>query len=112
MVEIKEQGILLNIISHCLRVEKTVSSITKQEFDSSEDIKDIVCFNIFQIGELAKHLSPEFISQYTGVPWDKIKGMRDIIGHGYGTIKWDRVWYTATKDIKPLREYCESILEL
>lgn len=44
------------------------------------------------------------------VPWSSIKGMRDIVAHGYGTIDLDRVWQTAFEDIKPLREYCEQII--
>ena len=109
MLSVKDKGLLLHIVDHCLRVEETVSGISREAFDNSKDIKDIVCFNIFQIGELAVHLSPEFAIEYHGVPWEKIRGMRNRIGHGYGTIDWDRVWYTATNDINPLRDYCESI---
>ena len=88
MVEIKDKGLLLNIIDHCLRVEETLAKVDKKEFDSSKDIQDIVCFNVLQIGELAKHLSRDFILSYGGAPWKKIKGLRDIIAHGYGTIDW------------------------
>lgn len=45
------------------------------------------------------------------MPWKNIKGMRDRVVHGYGTIKMEEVWKTAVRDIKPLREYCEKILE-
>ena len=110
MLSIKDKGILLNIVDHCIRVEETLVDVDKTKFDNSKDIKDIICFNIFQIGELAKHLSPEFSSMFNKVPWKDIKGMRDIIGHGYGTIKWNRVWTTATNDIKPLHDYCNKIL--
>ena len=110
MVDVKDKGILLNMIDHCNRVEEKISSVTRTEFDNSKDMKDIVCFNIFQIGELAKHLSEAFIAEFNGVPWHKIKGMRNIIGHGYGTLKMDRVWITATKDIIQLKEYCESVI--
>ena len=79
--------------------------------DSSKDVRDIVCFNILQIGELAKHLPSSFIDNHSGVPWKNIKGMRDWVVHGYGTIDFDTIWKTAVEDIKPLREYCESILE-
>lgn len=41
---------------------------------------------------------------------EDIKGMRDWVAHGYGTIDWSDVWNTATKDIAPLRLYCEEIL--
>lgn len=111
MLEIKERGILENIISFCLRVEEKMNGITRKEFDNNEDTKDIVCFNIFQIGEIAKKLSSSFIKEYSKVPWKSIKGMRDWVGHGYFTIDWDDVWETASSEISVLREYCESILK-
>lgn len=69
-----------------------------------------MCFNIFQIGELAKSLSDEFVDEYNKVPWKQIKGMRDRIGHGYDTINVDIVWNTAKENIKELNDYCLEIL--
>lgn len=111
MVEIKDKGLLLNIIEHCLRVEETIIGKSEKEFHENKDIQDIVCFNVLQIGELVKHLSQKFFFSYSGVPWKRIKGLRDIIVHGYGTINWDNLWITASEDIKPLRTYCEKIVE-
>ena len=110
MLGTKEKGIMLNIISHCERIEEKLFDISKQDFDKSKDIQEIVCFNIFQIGELAKNLSTEFIHQFNGMPWRQIKGMRDKIGHGYGTVKMNDVWDTAIEDIKPLKDYCQQII--
>ena len=101
---------MLNIISHCERIEEKILDISKQDFEKSKDTQEIVCFNIFQIGELTKNLSIDFIHQHNIVPWNQIKGMRNKIGHGYGTIEMDRVWDTAINDIKPLREYCQQIV--
>lgn len=110
MLSIKESGILIYIIQHCKRIEEKISNVTREQFEKDIDSKEIVCFNIFQIGELAKSLSIDFISNYGNVRWKDIKGMRDIIGHGYGTIDLNIVWKTATVDIVPLRQYCEEIL--
>lgn len=110
MLGIKESGILIYIIQHCKRIEEKISNVTREQFEKDIDSKEIVCFNIFQIGELAKSLSIDFISNYGNVRWKDIKGMRDIIGHGYGTIDLNIVWKTATVDIVPLRQYCEEIL--
>ena len=110
MLTIKEKGLLLNIITHCKKVESKMSNLSRKDFDNDEDIREIICFNIFQIGELAKNFEPNFIKEYSGVPWKDIKGMRDIIGHGYGTINLDDVWNTALNDVSPLREYCEEIV--
>lgn len=111
MLSIKEKGLLLNIVKHCTKILKKVNCLTKEQFDNDEDVFQIVCFNILQIGELAKSFEPTFIKHFDKVPWNKIKGMRDKVAHGYGTIDVDRVWNTAIKDIKPLLEYCNLILE-
>lgn len=111
MLSIKEKGLLLNIVKHCNKVESKMVSLDRKTFDADEDIREIICFNIFQIGELAKNFEPEFIKKHSGVPWRQIKGMRDKIGHGYGSIDLDKVWETALTNIKPLKEYCQTILD-
>ena len=63
-----------------------------------------------QIGELAKNFDKTFISKYSDVPWRQIKGMRDKVAHGYGSIDKDRVWKTTINDIDPLLDYCQKIL--
>ena len=110
MLTVKEKGMLLYIIKHCYRVESKIEGVSYETFLSNEDIKEIVSFNLLQIGELAKNLSSEFLKQYPDMPWKHIKGMRDWVAHGYGTINLREVWETATYDVKPLREYCEQII--
>ena len=99
------------IIEHCKRIEGKIIGATRETLDSNKDVEEIICFNILQIGELAKNLSSDFIKKYPKVLWGKIKGMRDVVAHGYGTIDLNRVWETASEEVKPLREYCEQILE-
>lgn len=111
MLTVKEKGILLYIIEHCKRIEGKIIDLSRENFDNDKDITEIVCFNILQIGELAKGLNNNFITKYSEVPWKDIKGMRDVVAHGYSTIDLDQVWKTATSDITPLREYCEKIIE-
>lgn len=111
MLTVKEKGILLYIIKHCYRIETKINGVSFETFLSNEDIKEIISFNVLQIGELAKNLSPEFLEQYPGMPWKDIKGMRDWVAHGYGTINLKEVWKTATNDVKSLREYCEEIID-
>lgn len=110
MICIKDKGLLTVIINHCLRIEEKTKNLSKEEFINDEDVKDIVCFNILQIGELAKNFSDELISRYKNVPWKQIKGMRDRIVHRYDSIDFNRIWLIVTEDIKPLHHYCIEIL--
>jgi uncharacterized protein with HEPN domain len=52
----------------CNRVIEKVSNISEIEFSLNDDIKEVVCFNLFQIGELANGLSVEFIKKYNKIP--------------------------------------------
>lgn len=112
MLTIKEQGLLLGIIKHCDKIIEKVSCITKEHFFENDDYIQIVCFNILQIGELAKNFDSSFTNKYNQVPWKHIAGMRDKVAHGYGTINIDIVWETAINDIKTLKDYCSKILSL
>jgi len=110
MISMKENGILQNIIKHCQRIEDTVEGLTREGFLQDIDKIEICCFNAFQIGELAKRLPEDFEEKYNKVPWKDIKGLRDVIGHGYGKIDHEDIWNTSSRDIKPLHDYCLDIL--
>lgn len=112
MLTVKEKGLLLSIIKHCNKINKKMNEFTREQFNADEDIVEIICFNILQIGELAKNFDSQFIATYNKVPWNKIKGMRDKVAHGYDKIDMDRVWYTALDDITPLLKYCEEIIKI
>lgn len=110
MLGVKDKGILLQIIKRCNRVTSKVSNITEAEFSRNDDVKEVVCFNLFQIGELANVLSLEFMKEYNKIPWKQIIGMRNKIVHGYDTINLEIVWNTAIESIPELKSYCEEIL--
>lgn len=111
MLNIKDKGKIIQIIEYCKRINKKVDGCSKEKFNKDIDLIEIVCFNIFQIGELVKGLSDDFVSKYDKLPWNLIKGMRDRIGHGYGTIDLDIVYQTAHNDIKNLYKYCKEIIK-
>lgn len=110
MLSIREEGLLLAIIKHCEKINEKMNNLTREQFDQDEDVLQIICFNLMQIGELAKNFEPPFIKTYNNAPWKQIKGMRDRVAHGYGSINKDIVWNTALNDIKPLLDYCKQII--
>ena len=109
MLGVKDKGILLQIIKRCNRVVEKVSNIGVTDFSLNDDIKEVVCFNLFQIGELANGLSIEFIKEYNKIPWKQIIGMRNRIVHGYDTINLEIVWSTSIESIPELKSYCKEI---
>ena len=110
MLTIRETSITENIVKHCERIIIKSIDITETEFKTNLDLIEIICFNILQIGELAAHFEKSFISKHNMVPWDKIIGMRNVVVHGYGSIKLNKVWETLIHDIPVLCKYCKDIL--
>ena len=111
MLGVKDIGIVLQIIKRCNRIIDKLTNLNETEFALNEDIKEVVCFNLFQIGELANGLSAEFVKEYNKMPWKQIIGMRNRIVHGYDTINLEIVWNTANESILELKEYCKEILK-
>ena len=111
MLSDKEINILECIISYCKRIEEKMEGVNKKIFSNDKDIQDIVCFNVMQIGEMANKLQKGFTEKFKQQPWADIVGLRNVIVHAYGSVDEKEMWKCATKEIKPLREYCESILK-
>lgn len=111
MLSVKEKGLLLYIIEHCERIETITADVSEEDFYKNLDKKELSCFHILQIGELAKGFSQEFLSRNNQMPWKNIKGMRDVIVHGYGKIKEGKIREVVSKEIAPLHNYCQSIID-
>ena len=111
MLKERDKSLLNLIIKRSNRILGKVNGLSLDEFISNDDYKEIICFNIFQIGELAHSLSNEFFIAHNLIPWKQTIGMRNKIVHGYDTIDYEIVYNTALVDIKHLKEYCETILQ-
>jgi uncharacterized protein with HEPN domain len=60
----KDTGIIIQIENRCNRILSKINGITKNIFYKDEDVREIICFNIFQIGELVANLSQSFLETY------------------------------------------------
>ena len=82
-----------------------------EEFKKSKIYQDSCAMNILQIGEMAGRLSPEFRKEYSDVPWQNIKGMRNIFAHEYEYMDIRVLWDTIVDDIPTLKEFCNKLLK-
>lgn len=73
---------LINILESISRIE-LYTAAGAEEFHTSTLIQDAVIRNFEIIGEATKKLSSELRSRYTGVPWTRIAGLRDVLIHDY-----------------------------
>ena len=74
MLDVKDEGRLRQITKHCTKIIYKINSVSQKQFNNDEDLREIICFNIFQIGELAKGLSTDFTQKYNEITLETNKG--------------------------------------
>ena len=80
------------------------------EFTNNEELVYSSAFVLSQIGELANHLSDAFKQQYKCIPWNEMRGIRNLMAHQYHSVDFDIIWETSHGDIAALRQFCADYL--
>jgi len=91
-----------DIIESCGKVRRFIAGMSYEAFVADELTRDAVIRNLEVIGEAAKNLPDEVISKVPEVEWRKVRGMRDVIAHGYFGLDMKVVWDTAKTKLDEL----------
>lgn len=68
--------------------------------------------NIFQIGELAGHLSENYREATSDkMAWRAIRAIRNLFAHNYSQMNIKIVWATAVEIIPQLKAFCAEEIE-
>jgi len=80
-----------------------------------EDRLDAICMILVAVGEAFKRIdrktNGELLSRYPDVDWSGVKGVRDVIAHGYFDIDADQVFAICNEDLPALTVAVESMLQ-
>lgn len=109
----RDRDIIRHILRYCQEIDQAVDRFGDQKELFIEDAvyRNAVSMPIQQIGEIAKHLSDDFLGTYPNIPWKQIKGMRTWFAHQYVNMDFDVIWEVVHCGIPPLKEFCEYFLK-
>ena len=105
--------ILKHMQKYCEEIEKTINRFGNkiENFKNDNDYRDSISMTIFQIGELANHLTDEYLEMTKNeINWNAIRGMRNRFAHGYGKMDTDKIFNTAIEDIPVIKTFIEKEL--
>jgi uncharacterized protein with HEPN domain len=74
-------------------------------------LHDALLFQFVVVGEAVKHLAPETRNSAAEIPWADIAGLRDLIAHEYFRIDIERVLDLVERDLPPLEQAVDRLLE-
>ncbi len=106
----RDKNILNHMIGYCEEIEDTVARFGNayEIFADDSAYRNACALCILQIGELSGHLSEQFRKENAHIPWQQIRGMRNIVAHAYGSVDKKSIWQTMIEDIPALKEFCLS----
>ncbi|MCP3930340.1 MAG: DUF86 domain-containing protein [Bacteroidetes bacterium] len=71
---------------------------------------DAVVRNLEIIGEAASHVPDDIQERFIDIPWNQMKGIRNVLIHEYFGVDTDVLWKTIKEDLPSLREKIEKLL--
>jgi len=86
-----------------------------EDFMRDTRTQDAVVRNIEIIGEAVTQLQkadPDFTAAHPNIPWEVMRGMRNIVVHEYFGVDPSVVWKTVRNDLPPLIEKVQFLLSL
>lgn len=103
---------LKHILQSIERIEIISEGISFEIFTTDWKIQDIVVRNLEIIGEASHHISENLKINHSQIPWNEIRGLRNIIAHEYFNIDTEQIWILIEKDILVLKKEINQILSL
>jgi uncharacterized protein with HEPN domain len=99
-----------DIIEACSKVRRFVAGMTYEAFAADERTHDAVMRNIEIIGEAAKNIPDDVAAGAPEIEWRNVRGMRDILAHGYFGASLEIVWATATTRMDDIEAAVRKLL--
>lgn len=98
----------------CLDIQAFIEGVALEEFLDDKRTENAVAMSLIAMGEIATvlhHKYPEFVEQNKQIPWRYMRGMRNMIAHGYFELDFEVVYETAATSIPELRSQIDPLLE-
>lgn len=107
---LRDERILKHMLNWCIQNTEAHQqySRSREAFDQISTYRNAVSMCLFQICELAGHLSDDFRSSHPELPWQQIKGMRNLLAHDYGNMNTESIWETSCNDIPGIEAFCRA----
>lgn len=100
-------GWLDDIVENCQRIERYVADLTFEEFQRDPMCVDAVERCLQRITEAVIRIGPDAMGAIMpALPVQQVRGLGNVLRHGYDTLSPQIVWTTVTTDLPSLKAAC------
>lgn len=105
------RGRVEDILDAAIKIQRYTAGLTQDSFEADERTIDAVIYNFVIIGEAASHVSPAMMARFPAIPWNQMRGLRNVAVHEYPRVNMRVIWETITLHLPPLIPQLRNILE-
>ena len=111
----EDKALALDILCDTLSAIERIQERTK-DIRSADDfllspegmtLLDATCMLLIAVGESLKNLDKvtggKLLPTYPSIPWQKVKGLRDIIAHHYFDVDAGQIYWILSNELTPLQ---------
>jgi uncharacterized protein with HEPN domain len=84
------------------RIQTHLGSMTFEEFSVSATVAAAISYELLVLGEAAGRVSADLVAAHPEIPWNQLRGTRNVLVHGYFEISRPTLWETVQRDLPAL----------
>jgi len=111
MSEREVRAFLQDMFEATRRILAYTEGLDYTSFRQDFKTQDAVLRNLEILGEAAKHIPAEMLTQYPNLPWREMAGTRDRLIHHYFGVNLDVVWGIVEMELPHVVIELEKVLE-
>lgn len=93
------QNRVRDVLAAIEEIREFIKDITFDEFQVDRKTVGAVLYNLAIIGEAVRGIPPEVEASHPEIPWDEMRGMRNIVIHKYFQVSLSIIWQTIQEDL-------------
>lgn len=104
----KDMARLWDMLDAARAIMQFIQGKRFEELLSDRMLRSAVERNLEIIGEAAGHISINTRNSHPDIPWTSIIGLRNIIPHEYGEVRYEKLWSICENRLPPLIQRLEE----
>lgn len=96
------QNRVRDVLASIAEIREFTNEITFDEFQDDRKTIRAVLYNLAIIGESVRGIPSELEVLHPEIPWNDVRGMRNVVIHEYFQVNLSIIWQTIQEDLVSL----------
>ncbi|WP_448604477.1 HepT-like ribonuclease domain-containing protein [Thermoleptolyngbya sp.] len=105
------QNRIRDVLAAIAEIQEFTQNSSFEAFQNDRKTIRAVLYDLAIIGEAVRSIPSEVESAHPEIPWEDVRGMRNIIIHEYFQVDLSIIWQTIHEDLMPLEQALHKLID-